>query len=83
MKLAKIQDASGAQHVAVVEESGVRPLDLSRSTNCDSLMDILNSSDPTALANSLLQAETDLIANQQIQFLAPIDAQEVLGEHRM
>ncbi len=77
MKLAKIQDASGAQHVAVVEESGVRPLDLSRSTNCDSLMDILNSSDPTALANSLLQAETDLIANQQIQFLAPIDAQEV------
>jgi 2-dehydro-3-deoxy-D-arabinonate dehydratase len=77
MKLAKIQDASGTQHVAVVEESGVRPLDLSRSTNCDSLMDILNSSDPTALANSLLQAETDLIANEQIQFLAPIDAQEV------
>ena len=77
MKLAKIADATGAERVAMVEETGVRPLDLSRSSGCDSLMDILNSDDPGGLATTLLAPGTDLIPNQSVQFLAPIDSQEV------
>lgn len=77
MRLAKIQDATGAQHVAVVEDGGVRTLDLSQTPNCTSLMDILNSSDPAGLVRTLSEASHSLLTDQQFQFLAPIDAQEV------
>ena len=77
MKLARIRLNDGSQHVAAVHDKAVQPLDLTQIDECHSLMDILNSADPAGLARFLLKPDTKLLPFSDVQFLAPIDLQEV------
>lgn len=74
MKLAKIQNAQGEIHVAIVHENQGTLLDFSRSQELNCLADVLNSSNPLDSATSLA-GET--ITLEHVRFLAPIDQQEV------
>ncbi|MDA1232868.1 MAG: fumarylacetoacetate hydrolase family protein [Planctomycetota bacterium] len=77
MKLARIRLNDGSQRVAAVHDNTVQPLDLTQIDACHSLMDILNSADPAGLARFLLKPDTKLLPFSEVQFLAPIDQQEV------
>lgn len=77
MKLARIRLNDGSQRVAAVHDNTVQPLDLTQIDACHSLMDILNSADPAGLARFLLKPDTKLFPFPDVQFLAPIDQQEV------
>lgn len=77
MKLARIRLNDGSQRVAAVHETTVQPLDLTQIDQCHSLMDILNSADPAGLARFLLKPDTKVHEFADVQFLAPIDHQEV------
>lgn len=77
MKLARIRLNDGSQRVAVVHDKTVQPLDLTQIDECHSLMDILNSTDPGGLARFLLKPDTKVVEFSEVQFLAPIDRQEV------
>ena len=77
MKLARIRLNDGSQRVAVVHDNTVQPLDLTQIDECHSLMDILNSADPSGLARFLLKPDTKVVESADVQFLAPIDQQEV------
>lgn len=77
MKLAKIRLKDGVRTVAAVHADTVQPLDMTQVSNVDSLSDILHSEDPAGLARFLLRPDTGLIAQSDVEFLAPIDQQEV------
>ena len=77
MKLARIRLADGTQTVAAVHPNTVQPLDLTQVSNCHSLSDVLHSEDPAGLARSLLRPDTQPIAIEEVELLAPIDSQEV------
>ncbi len=77
MKLAKVRLAGGAVRVASVEDQTVRLLDLSRSATVHSLADILHEADPVALARLLIDSSSAPLPVTSVQFLAPIDSQEV------
>jgi 2-dehydro-3-deoxy-D-arabinonate dehydratase len=77
MKLAKVRLADGATHVAEVSDAGVRLLDLAQVDNCRALSDILHAPDPPALARFLIDPNSGLIKPNEVEFLAPIDRQEV------
>ncbi|MEQ9410386.1 MAG: fumarylacetoacetate hydrolase family protein [Fuerstiella sp.] len=77
MKLARIRNTDGTQSVALVHAEAVQPLDLTQVNNCHSLSDILHADDPAGLARFLLRPDTAPIPTSQIEFLAPIDHQEV------
>ncbi|MEZ6130803.1 MAG: fumarylacetoacetate hydrolase family protein [Planctomycetaceae bacterium] len=77
MKLAKIRLNDGTPAVAAVHPSSVQPLDLLQIPNCHSLSDILHSEDPAGLARFLLRPDTQPIPIDAVEFLAPIDLQEV------
>jgi 2-dehydro-3-deoxy-D-arabinonate dehydratase len=77
VKLARIRLNDGSQRVAVVHDNTVQPLDLTQIDECHSLMDILNSADPSGLARFLLKPDTKVVESADVQFLAPIDQQEV------
>jgi 2-dehydro-3-deoxy-D-arabinonate dehydratase len=77
MKLSKVKLADGAVHVAAVDDSGVRLLDLTQIENCRSLADILHAPDPTRLARFLIDPNAGVIRPAEVVFLAPIDRQEV------
>ncbi|MCA9008962.1 MAG: fumarylacetoacetate hydrolase family protein [Planctomycetaceae bacterium] len=77
MKLARIRLNDGSQRVAAVHDNTVQPLDLTQIDECHSLMDILNSADPPGLARFLLKPDTKVLEFADVQFLAPIDQQEV------
>lgn len=63
--------------VAAVHANTVQPLDLTQVNNCHSLSDILHSEDPAGLARFLLRPDTHPISSDKVEFLAPIDQQEV------
>ena len=63
--------------VAAVHADTVQPLDLTQVNNCHSLSDILHSDDPAGLARFLLRPDTQPIPFDKVEFLAPIDQQEV------
>lgn len=77
MKLAKIRTSDGNLAVAAVHPDSVQVLDLTQVTNCHSLCDVLHSDDPGGLARFLLRPDTPLTPIAEIEFLAPIDQQEV------
>ena len=77
MKLAKVRLADGSVRVASVEDQSVRLLDLSRSATIRCLADILNEADPSALARLLVDETSEPLPAGTVQFLAPIDSQEV------
>ena len=63
--------------VAAVHAESVQPLDLTQVNNCHSLSDILHSDDPAGLARFLLRPDTPPVSLDKVEFLAPIDQQEV------
>lgn len=77
MRLAKVRLADGATHVAAVEADSVRLLDLSQVEHCRTLSDVLHASDPPALARFLIDPHAGQIRIEEVEFLAPIDRQEV------
>lgn len=77
MKLAKIRLADGATHVAAVDAESVRLLDLTQVEHCHSLADVLHSADPPGLARFLIDPNAGQIRASEVEFLAPIDRQEV------
>jgi len=77
MRLAKVLLANGDRHVAIVEENGVQLLDLTQVDNCHRLSDILYSPDPAGLAKFLVDKELPPVPFNQLEFLAPVDYQEV------
>ncbi len=77
MKLAKVRLADGALHVASVSDEGVRLLDLTQIDNCRMLSDVLHAADPPALARFLIDPNSGPIKPNEVEFLAPIDRQEV------
>lgn len=77
MKLAKIRTSDGNLAVAAVFPDTVQPLDLTQVGNCHSLAEILHADDPAGLARFLLRPDTPLIPIDTVEFLAPIDHQEV------
>ncbi|QDU48509.1 fumarylacetoacetate hydrolase family protein [Gimesia panareensis] len=77
MKLAKVLLSNGERHVAIVEENGVQLLDLSQVDNIHRLSDILYSPDPAGLAKFLIDKELPPVPFNQLEFLAPVDHQEV------
>lgn len=77
MRLAKVRLADGATHVAAIEAEAVRLLDLSQVDNCRTLADILHAADPPGLARFLIDPNAGQIRIGEVEFLAPIDRQEV------
>ncbi len=78
MRLAKIRVSNGEDHVAVVSENDeVQLLDLSQVESANTLTDILHAPDPTGLAKFLVHQSAPVMTAGEVQFLAPIDQQEV------
>ncbi|QDT91053.1 fumarylacetoacetate hydrolase family protein [Gimesia algae] len=77
MKLAKVLLSNGERHIAIVEANGVQLLDLSQVENCHRMTDILHAPDPIGLAKFLIDTELPPVPFNQLEFLAPIDHQEV------
>lgn len=77
MRLAKIQLSSGDIRLAIVEDQQVRLLDLDQVENCRNLSDLIYSADPLGLARFLVDRQADPLSHASINFLAPIDRQEV------
>ncbi len=77
MKLARIRHKDGTQAVAAVNADSIQTLDLTQVDGCHSLSDILHADDPAGLARFLLRPGTLPVPNSDVEFLAPIDLQEV------
>ncbi|MCH7725017.1 MAG: fumarylacetoacetate hydrolase family protein [Planctomycetes bacterium] len=77
MKLAKFRRQSGERAIGRLEDDGiVRSLNLAGG-QYQSLTDILEADDPQEVAEFLTDTKADPIPVDEIQFLAPIDQQEV------
>lgn len=77
MKLAKFRRQSGERAIGRLEDDGiVRQLNLAGG-QYQSLTDILEADDPQEVAEFLTDTKADPIPVDEIQFLAPIDQQEV------
>jgi 2-dehydro-3-deoxy-D-arabinonate dehydratase len=77
MKLAKAALSDGDIRVVLLEESTVRLLDLTQVEHCRSLSDILHAPDPRGLAHFLVDPRAEPVPVADVNFLAPIDRQEV------
>ncbi|WP_298861440.1 fumarylacetoacetate hydrolase family protein [uncultured Gimesia sp.] len=77
MKLAKVLLSNGERHIAIVEENTVQLLDLSQVDSCHNLSDILYAPDPIGLSKFLVDTELPPVPFSQLEFLAPLDQQEV------
>jgi 2-dehydro-3-deoxy-D-arabinonate dehydratase len=79
MRLAKIRTQDRETRIAAVEDGdqSLRLLDLSQVEKFHSLADILHAPDPLRLARFLIDTKADPVASDSVQFLAPIDQQEV------
>ena len=77
MKLARFRDASGSARVGQIVEDRVIPLERAAGAgSAVTLFEVLEASDPAALANSLAQP-AKAVPLSSVTLLAPIDAQEV------
>ncbi len=76
MKLAKIRLSSGKESVGLIERDEVVSLSLSAG-HYETLTDILESDDPAATAQLLIDASAQRLPIDQVTLLAPIDRQEV------
>ncbi|MCH9655370.1 MAG: fumarylacetoacetate hydrolase family protein [Planctomycetes bacterium] len=77
MKLAKVLLSNGERHIAIVEENTVQLLDLSQVDSCHRMSDILYAPDPVGLSKFLVDTELPPVPFNQLEFLAPLDQQEV------
>ena len=77
MRLAKVKLADGALHLAAIEGSDAKLLDLSQVENVHNLSDILHAPDPHGLAKFLVDQNASPLSLDDVQLLAPIDRQEV------
>ena len=78
MRLAKVRLGTGEDHVATITDDGeIRILDFGQVDAVSSLSDILHGPDPIGLARFLVHQTAPAFAADQVQFLAPIDNQEV------
>ena len=77
MKLAKVKLSDGSRRGAMVDDESVRLLDFNQLENVRTLADVLNSKDPAGLAKFLVVSSAAPIPLAQVDFLAPIDRQEV------
>ncbi len=77
MKLARVILPNGQTQVSLVEEGAVRVLDMEQVENCRTLADILHAPDPAGLAKYLVHGDYAPVAVEEVQFLAPVDHQEV------
>ena len=78
MRLARIRVSSGEDHVAMLgDDDEINLLDLSQVTATNTLADILHSPDPYGLASFLKHQTAPALTTAEVQFLAPIDQQEV------
>ncbi|MCA9040611.1 MAG: fumarylacetoacetate hydrolase family protein [Planctomycetaceae bacterium] len=76
MKLAKVI-AAGDVTPAIVEGDELRLLDVSQVDHVRTLTDILHSPDPMGLAKFLVDTKLDPVAVDEVEWLAPLDRQEV------
>jgi len=76
MKLARVTVAEHPMIVSV-EDGTVRVLDLNQVESINCLRDILNAPDPPGLASFLVDQNAEPILAADVNFLAPIDDQEV------
>ena len=77
MKLAKVIVGDVEQRIAAIQDDGVHLLDLSQVDSCQTLKDILHSPDPIGLTKFLMDPDLEPLTEDQIEFAAPIDRQEV------
>lgn len=77
MKLCKIKLADGSRRVAVDDGTSVRLLDLNQVEDCRNLADVLHAPEPAGMAGFLIDPKARPIKADEVQFLAPIDRQEV------
>jgi len=78
MRLAKVRLGTGEDHAATVADDGeVRILDFSQVESVNTLTDILHGPDPTGLTKFLVHQSAPALTTDQVQFLAPVDDQEV------
>lgn len=75
MKLAKFRLPTGQERIGILEDDELRPLAL--AGQYQSLTDILESDDPGATANFLIDDRAPRLAVSGITLLAPLDDQEV------
>lgn len=77
MRLARVRLSDGYDHVVSLNENEIRLLDLSQVEAVNCLADILHAPDPAGLARFLVSQEAAPLDESDVQFLAPIDRQEV------
>jgi 2-dehydro-3-deoxy-D-arabinonate dehydratase len=77
MRLCKIKLADGSRRVAVDDGASIRLLDLTQVENCRNLADVLHAPEPAGMAGFLIDPKARPIKAEEVQFLAPIDRQEV------
>ncbi len=77
MRLCKIKLADGSRRVAVHDDEFVRLLDLTQVDGCRTLADVLHAPEPAGMAGFLVDPKARPIKADEVQFLAPIDRQEV------
>lgn len=77
MRLCKIKLADGSRRVAVHDDEFVRLLDLTQVDGCRTLADVLHAPEPAGMAGFLIDPKARPIKADEVQFLAPIDRQEV------
>jgi 2-dehydro-3-deoxy-D-arabinonate dehydratase len=77
MKLCKVQLGSGEVRVGILEEGHVRFLNLDGFVGLRDLSDILHADHPEQVARSLLDDSRVHLPVGEVEFLAPLDRQEV------
>jgi 2-dehydro-3-deoxy-D-arabinonate dehydratase len=77
MRVAKVELADGEVRLAVVEDSGVRLLDLDQVEHCRNLSELVHAPDPIGLAKFLIDRNVAPVPLEEVTFLAPMDRQEV------
>jgi 2-dehydro-3-deoxy-D-arabinonate dehydratase len=75
MKLAKFRLPTGQERIGILEDDELRPLAL--AGQYQSLTDILESDDPGATANFLVDDRARRLKRDEVALLAPMDQQEV------
>jgi 2-dehydro-3-deoxy-D-arabinonate dehydratase len=77
MKLCKVRLPDGKVEVAVADGDQVRVVEIRRLDGPQNLADLLHSADPVGLVNSLLERSPAAVPASRVQFLPPLDHQEV------
>ena len=77
MKLARVLLPNAEVHVALVEESSVRVLDMTQMDDYGKLSDVLHAADPVGLAKYLIHQNISPVAIEEVRFLSPVDHQDI------